>query len=354
MRKWLILALTVGAFGAAAVCGPILSVAPEVYDFGEVAEGLLVRAVFTLTNTGDALLRFTRQPSTSCGCTSAPLPKMELAPGESVELVAMFDSTGFGGHAVRKYVYVYSNDPTGERKTLTITGYVRDAAPHEGSASTLYYGFYLMIDLRSPEEYVRGHLLGAINIPFFELSQWLDRLPKRFTIYLYDTTGQQAAQAARMLQDAGFAAVRAISGGLVGWWNEVGDAFFIWGEGVEKTPPSGAPYYGGYAVKPQYIVRSYQLVVDLRAPEAYAAGHFPGAVNVALNDLPTWVTTLPSGGGFGRLYIWCVDEDGTSACQAAQWLRGNGYPNARCMIGGLEQWRIRYGDELLWPEASEE
>ena len=353
MRNWALLLTAVWLLGVWGWAGPRLEVEPEVYDFGEVAEGLLVQAVFTLTNVGDAPLVFTRQPSTSCGCTSAPLPKMRLAPGESAKLVARFDSTGYGGHLVRKYVYLYSNDPAGGRKTLTITGYVRDVAPYEGSASTLYYGFYLLVDLRSPEEYARGHLLGAINIPFSELPGWIDRLPPRFAIYLYDESGAQAAQAAQMLQDRGFAAVRAISGGLLGWWNAVGDAFFVWAEGVEPTPPSGTPYYGGYAVQPQYVARSYQLIVDLRAPEEFAAGHFPGAVNVDLHEIPAWMETLPDTGE-GRLYIWCVDEGGTAACLAAQWLRAHGYPDARCLIGGLDQWRIRYGDSLLWPEGSEE
>jgi rhodanese-related sulfurtransferase len=270
-----------------------------------------------------------------------------------MELVVLFDSTGFGGGEVSRSVKIHSNDLTGERKTLTITGYVREAAPHEGSASTLYYGFYLLIDLRSPEEYARGHLLGAINIPFSELSQWLDRLPKQFAIYLYDETGVQATLAAQMLQDQGFVVARAISGGLAGWWNEVGDAFFVWPEGAERTPPSGMPHYGGYSVKPQYVVRSYQVLIDLRPPEAFTSGHLPGAINIAPHGVSAWAAGLPSPEEIGRLYVWCVDENGLSACQAAQWLRENGLPDARCMIGGLEQWRIRYGDELLWPEANE-
>lgn len=347
MIKWLACPLAVVFLFGVGWAGPRLVVDPETYDFGTVAEGLLVEATFTLTNAGDAPLIFDRQPSTSCGCTSAPLPKMELAPGESMELVALFDSTGYGGRQVHKYVYVYSNDPRAERKTLTITGTVRDAAPYEGSASTLYYGFYLLIDLRPPEEYARGHLLGAINIPFSELEGWLVRLPREFTIYLYDATGGQAAQAAKLLQERGFVAARAISGGLLGWWNAVGDAFIVWGEGVEHAPPQGQPYYGGYAVQPQYLARSYQVIVDLRPPEEFSSGHLPGAVNLTLQQVPQWAASLPSLGQ-GRLYIWCVDADGTSACQAALWLRGNGFPDARCLIGGLPQWRARYGDLALW------
>jgi len=344
------LALTLLAVGPAVLAGPRLVVDPEVYDFGTVAEGLMVEAVFTLTNAGDAPLEFSRQPATSCGCTSAPLPKSVLAPGESMELVAYFDSTNFGGRQIRKYVYVYTNDPTGERRTLAIVGYVRDAAPYESSASTLHAGFYILIDLRTPEEYARGHLLGAINIPFPALTSWLDRLPKRLTIYFYDATGQQAAQATQMLRDQGFYAVQAVAGGLLGWWYAMGDAFIVWAEGVEPIPPPGEPYYGGNTVKPQELANSYQVILDLRAPEAFAAGHFPGAVNLSLQEVPDWAQALPSS-GTGRLYIWVVDEDGTVACQAAQWLRGSGYPHARCVIGGLHQWEIRYGELALWPEG---
>jgi len=50
------------------------------------------------------------------------------------------------------------------------------------------------------------------------------------------------------------------------------------------------------------------------------------------------------------LQIWCVDDTGTVACSAASWLRGHGHPNSYCMIGGLKQWRLRYGDLALWPE----
>ena len=350
MRKGMALGLTLLAAGLAGLAGPRLVVDPEVYDFGTVAEGLLVEAVFTLTNAGDAPLVFSGQPSTSCGCTSAPLPEMVLAPGESMELVAYVDSTYFGGRWITMYVYVYSNDPTAERRTLPIVGYVRDAAPYEASASALHFGFYILIDLRSPEEYARGHLLGAINIPFSQLTDWLDRLPKGLTIYLYDATGQQGAQAAQLLKDQGFPAVAAIAGGLAGWWNALGDAFIVWAEGVEPAPPAGEPYYGGHTVKPQELASSYQVILDLRAPEAFAAGHFPGAVNLTLQEVPDWARALPSI-GTGRLYIWVIDEAGTVACQAAQWLRGNGYPRARCVIGGLHQWVVRYGDLALWPEG---
>ena len=103
-------------------------------------------------------------------------------------------------------------------------------------------------------------------------------------------------------------------------------------------------------IQPQYVARSYQVILDFRSPEEYAAGHFPGAVNLTREQLPEWVAALPPIGK-GKLYIWCVDADGTSACQAAQWLQQSGYPDARCITGGLREWQNRYGEGLLWSET---
>ena len=350
MKKlFMVVALSLGLTGAAGLAAPRLQVEPQEFEFGRVIEGIMVQATFTLTNVGDEPLVFTQKVHTSCGCTSAPLERDQLAPGESMELVVYFDSTGFGGREVERTAELYTNDPQREKTILIIRGYVEEAAPFQDSASSLNYSFYVLVDLRSPEEYAQGHLLGAVNIPFQELSEWLDRLPREVVIYLYDTDGREATQVAQLLQEEGYPAARGIAGGLLGWWEAVGDAFFVWGEGVEAAAPTGTPYYGGYVIQPQYVARSYQVILDLRPPEEYAAGHFPGAVNLTREQLPDWAAGLPPVGR-GVLYIWCVDADGTSACQAAQWLQENGYPDARCMTGGLKEWGIRYGTALLWPE----
>jgi len=351
MKKlFVVVALSLGLWGATAIAAPRLQVEPQEFEFGQVMDGIMVQATFTLTNVGDEPLVFPQKVHTSCGCTSAPLERDRLAPGESMELVVYFDSTGFGGQEVERTAELYTNDPQREKTILIIRGYVEEAAPFQDSASSLNYSFYVLVDLRSPEEFARGHLLGAVNIPFQELSEWLDRLPREVVVYLYDTDGEKGAQAAQFLQEAGYLAARAISGGLLGWWEAVGDAFFVWGEGVEPIAPTGTPYYGGYVIQPQYVARSYQVILDLRSPEEYAAGHFPGAVSLTHEQLPEWVTALPPIGR-GKLYIWCVDADGGSACQAAQWLRQSGFPDARCITGGLREWQIRYGDSLLWAET---
>jgi len=238
MKKlFVVVALSLGLSGAVANGAPSLQVEPQEFEFGQVIEGIMVQATFTLTNVGDEPLVFTQKVHTACGCTSAPLERDQLAPGESMELVVYFDSTGFGGQQVERTAELYTNDPHREKTILIIRGYVEEAAPFQDSASSLNYSFYVLVDLRSPEEFARGHLLGAVNIPFQELSEWLDRLPREVVVYLYDTGGEQGTQAAQFLQGEGYLAARAISGGLLGWWEAVGNAFFVWGEGGSPSPP---------------------------------------------------------------------------------------------------------------------
>jgi rhodanese-related sulfurtransferase len=348
--------LGIVGLGLVVWAGPQLQVDPQVYDFGSVYEGYLVEASFTLTNVGDEPLTFSRQPGTSCGCTSAPLPKLELAPGESMQLVAYFDSTGFGERDIHKYVYVYTSDPRKPAVTLLIQGHVVRSALHEEGAPRLYRSFRVLIDLRTPQEYEQVHLLGAINLAPEEVEGWLSQLPPWIQVVVYDATGTQAGQLASELHRRGFRGVQAIAGGLAGWWRALGDHYLVWQPGAEHVPPPGAPAEptDDYLfIDPQDVAETYLVVLDLRPPEEFAQGHLPGSVNLEPSQLAQWAASLPPISPGGRLYIWCIDGDGTVACQAAQWLWANGYPFARCVVGGLGQWQARYQNTLLIPSPAD-
>ncbi|MBC7092780.1 DUF1573 domain-containing protein [Candidatus Bipolaricaulota bacterium] len=353
--KWLLIVVGIGVFWGMAAAGPRLVVDRDLYDFGEALDGTIVRFEVTLTNAGDAQLTISRV-AYNCSCTSYQLPKRDLAPGESVKMTIAFNTTGYSRYRqpVSQTVTIYSNDPTKPEQAITVRGTVRALASHEAPAATLDREFYLLVDLRTPEAYARGHLLGAINIPFAELEQWLARLPKSRIIYLYDETGIQAVQAAQILQKNGFLIPRAISGGLAGWWQAFGDLFFVWAPDADRTPPGGSPYFGSYSVQANRVAGEYLYVVDVRAPEAYAQGHLIGADNVPLatqDELIAWAKNLPRPRSDTGLSIWIVDDDGTKACAVAQYLQTQGFAKARCLFGGLNVWRAQYGDELVWSEG---
>jgi rhodanese-related sulfurtransferase len=69
-----------------------------------------------------------------------------------------------------------------------------------------------LVDVRSPEEFARGSVPGAVNIPIEQLRERLDELPREKTILAYCQVGQRGYLATRVLAQRGFN-VANLSGG---------------------------------------------------------------------------------------------------------------------------------------------
>jgi NADPH-dependent 2,4-dienoyl-CoA reductase/sulfur reductase-like enzyme/rhodanese-related sulfurtransferase len=70
----------------------------------------------------------------------------------------------------------------------------------------------LMLDVRDPAEYRRGHIEGAANLPLDQIRDRIDELPRDREIWTYCFVGQRSYYAARALAQFGFQ-VKNISGG---------------------------------------------------------------------------------------------------------------------------------------------
>lgn len=341
-RAWVLVGLLVG-ISASVWSAPRLAVSELVYDFGEVKEGILVIHRFILRNEGDTVLNFTRQPGVSCGCTSAPLPKMALEPGESVELEVRFETTGYGGRRTIRYVYVYSDDPERPQLTLSLQGYVAPPEPYEDTVYMLKARYRVLVDVRTREAFARGHLLGAVNVPLAELAQATAWLPST-TLYVCDEAGEAGLAAAEMLRQRGFWATRVLAGGLAGWVQNFGTYLMV-GE-----PPQGEPVFAPAAVPPSQLAQEYVIILDFRDSEAYAREHLVGALHVGptgLDDLLEFLLPAASRPVEQQPFIYCVDEGEGRAQEAAQFLQALGLQRAYALVGGLPQWRIRYGSAFM-------
>lgn len=354
MRRSIGFAVTLLLLGTVALGTPKLVLDRDLYDFGTAIDGAVVEFQVLLTNTGTTTLNITNV-SYNCACTGYTLPRRTLAPGESVAMTVTFRTRGYSSYPqpVAQTVTIHSNDPTQPQRVVTVRGIVRALQAYEGMPATLKEGFYVLVDLRPAAAYAQGRLLGAVSIPFSELTARMNELPKSEVVYLYDETGIQAVQAVQILQQNGFSVGRAISGGLVRWWQLYGELFFEWAPGAPRTPPAGAPFYGTSAVvDPSRLAQNYLYIVDIRSPEAYAQGRFPGSANVQLRtqeEIAAWAAKLPRPTPGTNLALWVVDGDGSASCSVAQYLQSLGFTRARCMFGGIAAWRASYGDTLLFP-----
>jgi len=77
-------------------------------------------------------------------------------------------------------------------------------------------GAFLLVDLREPHQYNRERIWGSINIPYEELEQRLDELPKDYTLVFYCDRGAKSMLACRDLWRMGYEAVD-LAGGMLNY-----------------------------------------------------------------------------------------------------------------------------------------
>ncbi len=115
-------AITSTAMTASAEAAPKLKIDNDTFDFGFTPEGLPVVHKYWAYNVGDETLRITHiRPS--CGCTSVPLTKHYIEPGDSVGMELKFDTKRFKGQ-VTKTAAVVTNDLTQSDAKLHFTARV--------------------------------------------------------------------------------------------------------------------------------------------------------------------------------------------------------------------------------------
>lgn len=70
----------------------------------------------------------------------------------------------------------------------------------------------LLVDLRNREEYRQGHLKGAVNIPYGELTARYGELPSDRTLVLYCSRGAQSMRVCNNLARLGYQVVNTAGG----------------------------------------------------------------------------------------------------------------------------------------------
>lgn len=179
---------------------------------------------------------------------------------------------------------------------------------------------YFLISLQKPEDYAKGHLKGAINIPYgqFYKKENLDKIPRDKKIVTICYTGHTASQSAMFLNQLGYEAY-SMKFGMMGWTSNqapMGTVKYftkpadypIDTKPVEVEPKNELPQLTtgkstnediiisateGYltagkspTISPDDIYKAIStgdqtyFLVSLQKPEDYAKGHVKGAINI--------------------------------------------------------------------------
>ncbi len=78
-----------------------------------------------------------------------------------------------------------------------------------------------LLDVRNPEEIMICRIEGSTVIPLPELPRRLDELDRNQAIVVHCKSGARSAKAVDLLKAAGFARVTNLTGGILGWIDEV-------------------------------------------------------------------------------------------------------------------------------------
>ena len=176
---------------------------------------------------------------------------------------------------------------------------------------------YLVIDVRSEEEYKAGHVKFAINIFVDELEDRLGEIEgwKEKNVVVYCNSGNKSGQAKEILEKNGF--------------TKVFDA-----EGVKQYEYNLVTFGNCRYDELIEMVEDGAFVVDMRAAEDYEKAHFANAINGDVENLEAMNNLLPEDKDT-LIITHCYS--GNRSAVAAQHLIDLGYTNViNCMDGAKE------------------
>ncbi|MFH1640245.1 MAG: rhodanese-like domain-containing protein, partial [Chloroflexota bacterium] len=202
----------------------------------------------------------------------------------------------------------------------------------------------VVLDVRTYGEYTGGHITGSLNLPNdSNFLTGLAKFPKDLVYLTYCASGgcPIAAGARDIMISQGYTPVALIIGGIVQWQ---ADGYPMeTGPGSTTPPPAPSPTQNLPDIT---VVETYALIqsnfnnpnfvlLDVRTPAEYAAGHIEGAliIDYYAADFTTEVNKLAKDKAY---LIYC--RTGNRSKFAQEIMSGLGFSNTANMLGGITQW----------------
>lgn len=227
-------------------------------------------------------------------------------------------------------------------------------------------GAIFWVDLRSAEDYAKGHVPGAVNIPYGKIGENLASIPMNQQVIFQCVTGQTSAQVTALTRMLGFNSLSMRFGFKLGIEPLGLPADFF--ETTENPIPEAVQpeldeagqilwdAVAGYFQPDQtYITKHDALmalieenpdaiqIVDIRSAEDYAKGHIQGAINIPFKTVGQNYAQLADN---KPVYVYCYT--GQTAGFTIAMLRVAGY-NAISVTRGMTGW----ADESAMPVVTE-
>ena len=186
----------------------------------------------------------------------------------------------------------------------------------------------LVVDVRSEEEYERGHLINAINLPYdddfkSELSEIKDYKDK--TVLVYCKTGNRSEKAAVKLVDNGFKYVKNATEGIDEYDYKLVKVDNVTGKEAEK------------------IIRNDKhdkdlTILDVRKTKDFNNGHLQNAINIPLEDIDKRMNELRNYKN-KEIIVYC--NNGRKSAEVAEKLVKNGFTDVINIVEGVSEYNFK-------------
>lgn len=153
----------------------------------------------------------------------------------------------------------------------------------------------VLIDLRAPAAVTAGHIPGAVSIPANKLANAKDAFPESLTapIVFYSDNVKESIKAVNIAHGWRYKKVSLLEfSGTLLWQKK--------GYDIKAGPAAEEIVYVRKLEPGQISIPNFEAalktqaitVIDVRTPSEYAAGHFAGALNISLDDLPAKIDDI--------------------------------------------------------------
>ena len=206
----------------------------------------------------------------------------------------------------------------------------------------------LIVDARSPRHHAREHIPGSLSIPAgSSFGTWLGWVvePDRPIVLLVEGRADLDDLSRQALRIGFEPFVGYVDGGFEAWCRagrpvEAGTVLTV--NDLATLLAAGGP--------------EAPLVIDVRQPSEYEAGHVPGSTHIGAGELPEKLDRLPR-----DRPIATICASGYRSSVAASMLRAAGFEDVAPVANGLPTWEahgfpVEYGPEGAgnsWPTATQ-
>ena len=227
---------------------------------------------------------------------------------------------GTANDAINMAAYTAENRISGFSPSVTVTeldGFTEGKNP-------------VFVDVRDVFAFEKSHIKGAHNIPLELLQQQIKSVPTNRPVIVYDETGKKGHQALRTLVGAGFKDVTNISGGHTSIQRQARTLGFkhiqiellpVELKSVEKETSRDEEIPMAKAKDVNSLI-----VVDVRTPEEFQEGAYPGAINIPVDDLMVRFEELGKNPA-REIVVYCAS--GARSAYAQRMLMQMGYAHVK-------------------------